>query len=251
VKEYEMTFVKYFRKLMGWCPMKDSLQREKHEENFPGFKLENMSQLVPPSTSLEGKVLKAQVSLSKDNGIAEFAILELIIVIILAIYSSGSSVFKILSLFITYLVLLTLILYNRNTVLLTPEKVIIRRHLFKSLVLRKEDIMKISVSKNKNHSLRWPIRLLYLAVLPMILLQKVEGITRGLQVRETAPDSAKLSLFLVTFIGVAFLLVIYYIFELLTPYQQTLKITTRSDLELWFYTGEPEEMIAILRNEKE
>jgi len=247
-----MVFSKYFRKLMGWCPMKNSLQTERKEDWFSSLNLENGSQLLPPSKSLqEGKVLKAQVSPSKDNGIVEIAILELIIIIISAIYISGNSIFKIFSFFILYLVLLTLILYNHNTVLLTPEKLIIRRHLFKYLVLRKEDIVQISVSKNKNHSFRWPIRVLFLAALPIRLLQEVEEITRDLQMRETAPTSAKLCIFLSQFFVVTYLIVTYYVFELVTPYQQTLKITTRSNLELWFYTAEPEEIIAILRNEKE
>ncbi|HIH74920.1 MAG TPA: hypothetical protein HA306_07005, partial [Methanosarcina sp.] len=61
----------------------------------------------------------------------------------------------------------------------------------------------------------------------------------------------KLTLFLGEFLVVAFLLTLYYILELLTPYKQALKVTTHSDLNLEFYIEEPEELIAVLRNEKE
>lgn len=129
--------------------------------------------------------------------------------------------------------------------MLTPEKIIIRRHLFKSLVLQKEDIERISVSNYKGHSYRWPLRLLILGTLAIRIPQIVESTTRVLQ--ESAPAPSKLSLVLVEFWSIAFVLVIFYIFELLTPYQQILKITTRSNLNLEFYVDEPEEIMGILK----
>jgi hypothetical protein len=251
VKAYEMAFIESLRKKVGWRPMKNSLRNEKQENCFSSFKLENDSQIAPRSAGLqEGKVLKAQVSLSRDGGIAKIVFPALIVFIISAIYISGNSVLDILPFLIMYLAFLALILYNRNTVTLNPEKVIIHRHLFKPLVLRKDDILQISVSKNKNHTYRWPTRLLTLTFLAIQLHRIVEGIIRGLQIRETSPVSAKLTLFLGEFLVVAFLLTLYYIFELLTPYKQTLKVTTHSNLNLEFYIEEPEELIAVLRNEK-
>jgi len=247
-----MVFVKYFRKLMGWCQMKNSLQEERKKDWFCSFKPENRSQIVPPAAGLEeGKVLKAQVSLSRDIGIIRMVIPAMIVFIISGICFYGNFFLDIFPFFIMYLAFLALILYNRNTVMLTPEKVIIRRHLFKPLVLRKDDILQTLASKNKNHSYRWPIRLLFLTALATQLFQAIEGIIRGLQLREAAPVSAKFSLFLGEFQVIAFLLTLYYIFELITPYKRTLKVTTLSDLNLEFYIEKPEELTSILKNETE
>jgi Protein of unknown function (DUF1673) len=248
-----MVFNEYFRKLMGWCPLKDSLQKGRQEEFFSEFKSENGNRLVPSSTGLrESKILKGHAVLSRDLGIVKITLTLLIILIVMTYVSVNSNLDSILHIFysfIQYLALLALILYNRTTVMLTPEKIIIRRYLFKSLILQKEDIAQISVSKNKGHSYRWPLRLLVLATLAIRLPQIVESIIRTLQ--ESAPVSEKFSLVLVQFWSIAFVLVIFYIFELLTPYQQILKITTCSNLNLEFYVDEPEEIMSILKKENE
>ena len=246
-------FTEYFRKLMGWCPMKDSPRKVRKDDFFFWFKSENGNlQLVPSPASLqEGKVLKGHAVLSKDLGIVKITLTLLIILILMIFISVNSNLDPILHIFysfIQYLALLALILYNRTTVMLTPEKVIIRRHLFKSLVLRKEDIAHISISKNKGHSYRWPLRLLVLLALSIQLPQIVESITRTMQ--ESAQASEKFNLVLVLVWSIAFVLVIYYLLELITPYKQILKITTRSNLNLEFYIDDPEEIIGILENEK-
>ncbi len=177
--------VEYIRKLMGWCPMKDSLRKERQEDFFSGFKSENESfQLMPSPAGLqEGKVLKAQ-AMYKGLGIAKILFLMLVALlppIVIPLFGFGfspsptgpdhnvvifdPSLSLILDIYLTlilYLGLLAIILYNRTTVMLTHEKIIIRRHLFKSLVLQKEDIAQISVSKKKGHSYRWLLRLFFL-----------------------------------------------------------------------------------------
>ena len=65
------------------------------------------------------------------------------------------------------------------------------------------------------------------------------------------PDYVELSLFLLNLSVVAIFLVNFYNIELLTPYNQTLKVTTSSNLKLCFYTNEPEEFMGILKKEKE
>ncbi|AKB56395.1 hypothetical protein MSBRM_3397 [Methanosarcina barkeri MS] len=55
--------------------------------------------------------------------------------------SPVGSFFDFFSSLILYLAFLAFILYNRTTVLLIPEKIIICRHIFRSLVLKKEDIV--------------------------------------------------------------------------------------------------------------
>jgi Protein of unknown function (DUF1673) len=262
--------LEHIKKLMGWCPKKDSLRKGRQEDFFSDFKSENESlQLMPyPAGLQEGKVLKAQ-AMYKGLGIAKILFSMLVVLllpIVISLFGFGFSpsptgpdhnvvIFDpnlslILDIYLTlilYLALLAIILYNRTTVMLTHEKIIIRRHLFKSLVLQKEDIVQISVSKNKGHSYRWPLRLLILVTLAIRLTQIVESTTGVL--RESAPVSSKLSLVLVEFWGIAFVLVIFYIIELLTPYQQILKITTHSNLNLEFYVDEPEEIIGILKKE--
>lgn len=231
--------------------MKNSLKKERQEKCFSSFKLENRSQLASfPADLQEGKVLKAHV-LYKGYGIAKIIISALVISLILGLCSSPGSFFYLFSSLIPYLAFLALILYNRTTVRSIPDKIIIRRHLFKSLVLRKEDIVQTSVSKNKSHSYRWPLRLLILAALKIQLPQTVENITRDLQM-EAAPAFVKPSLVLVHFLTVAYVLVIYcYIFEPAVPYKQILKVTTRSNLNLEFYTEEPEEIMTIFKNRSE
>ena len=269
-KAYEMVFTELFRKLMGWCPMKDSLLKGRQEDFISRFKPENKGlQLMPfPAGLQEGKVLTAQ-AMYKGLGLAKILfsmLLALLLTIVIPLFGFGFSpsptgpdhnvvIFDpsfslILDIYLTlilYLALLALILYNRTTVVLTAKGIIIRRHLFKSIVLGKEDIVQISVSKNKGHSYRWPIRLLVLVALAIRLPEIVEIIIRTLQ--ESAPASEIFSLVLVQFWSIAFVLVIYYIFERAAPYKRAIKITTRSNLNLGFYVDEPETIVGILKNE--
>ncbi len=110
--------------------------------------------------------------------------------------------------------------------------------------------MQTSVSKNKGNSLRWPLRLLILIVLAIQLCHTIESIARDLRM-EGAPAFVILSSIMVDFWTVAFAFVLYYIFELTVPYQQILKITTRSNLNLEFYTEEPEEIMTVFKNKNE
>jgi len=115
------------------------------------------------------------------------------------------------------------------------------------IVVEKEDIRQISVTKNRDHSLRWLIRSFYVIFLPLYL---GEGIIKALRNLERSfPDYIVFSLFLVRLAGVAIFLALFYNFELLAPYQQTLKVTTNSNLNLQFYTEKPKELVAILKNE--
>jgi hypothetical protein len=268
-----MIFTEYFRKLMGWCPKKDSLRKGRQEDFFSGFKSENESlQLMPSPMSLqEGRVLKARV-MYKGLGIAKIyftMLLVLLLSIIIPLFGFGFSsptgpdhnvvVFDpglnlILDIYLTlilYLALLALILYNSTTTsMLTPEKIVIRRHLFKSLILQKKDVAQISVSKHKSYSYRWLLRLLLLAAFIFTLNIPIESIKKELSA-ETTPLPYKLIGVLMNFWTVANTLVLYYIFELAAPYRQVLKITTCSNLNLEFYTDEPEEIISILKKENE
>ncbi|MGA9187214.1 MAG: DUF1673 family protein [Methanosarcina sp.] len=65
MKAYEMTFMKYFKKLMGWCPTKNSFQKERQEDYLSDFKLENgnIQLSSSPADLQEGRTLKVQASL--------------------------------------------------------------------------------------------------------------------------------------------------------------------------------------------
>ena len=239
---------------MGWCPMKDSLGKGRQEDSYPCFELENGSIHFgsSPLGPHESRILKLQVSLFPECWAVIIILFTLIISLLLWTYSPEDSFLMILSELILYLPLIPLLLSHRpSTVAVMPEKIIIKRPLRKPVVIEKKDLVQISVTRNENRFLRWPMRLVFLVTLPIILLHTVERIVRDLHLEEAAPFSAKLSLFLLQFFIVAFLLVLYYIFELRAPYQRVLKVTTHSNLKVWIYTEEPEELTAILKNEKE
>lgn len=235
---------------MGWCPMKDSFREERKEGFLPGLEWENRSlQLSSSPASLqEGRIFKAQVSHFPGWGAIIIILFAAVSSFLLWIYSHENSFLFILSQLILYLLLIVpLLSHFSSTVAVMPEKLIIKRPLRKPVVIEKRDIKQISVPKNDNHSLRWPMRLFYLATISIILLHAVERINRDLQLEEAATFSAKLSLFLGKFLVVSFLLVLYYIFELRAHYQRVLKVTMHSNLKVWIYTEEPEELKAFIK----
>ena len=65
------------------------------------------------------------------------------------------------------------------------------------------------------------------------------------------PDYVELSQFLSQLALLAMFLVMFYSSELMAPYQRAIKVTTNSNLRIWLYTEEPEELTAILKREKE
>ncbi len=238
------------KKLMGWCPMKGSLREERQKDCLPGFELENRSvQLSSSPVGLqESRIFKAQVSHFPGWKPVIIILFAAVSSFLLWIYSHENSFLFILSQLILYLPLIVpLLSHFPGTVAVMPEKLIIKRPLRKPFVIEKEDIKQISVPKNDNHSLRWPMRLFYLATISFILLHAVERINRDLQPEEAATFSAKLSLFLGKFLVVSFLFVMYYIFELRAPYQRVLKVTMHSNLKIWIYTEEPEELKAFIK----
>jgi hypothetical protein len=107
----------------------------------------------------------------------------------------------------------------------------------KPVVIEKKDIMQISVTENKLHSLRWVVRLTYASLLVFLFADRIMKALQDLQ-REF-PYYIVINLFLMNFIFVAFLLVQLYKFELMAPYQQMLNATTHSNLKLKFFIGLP------------
>ncbi|AAM07839.1 DUF1673 family protein [Methanosarcina acetivorans] len=214
--------------------------------------MENGSiQLNPsPMDTPESRIPKVQVSLFDFWALiitVFVSIISFITSLLVWAYIPEDSFLIIFSGFVIFLIPLIFFLNRLNTVEVMSGKITIKRPLRKPVVVEKEDIRQISVTRNENHSLRWLIRLFYVIFLPFYL---GEGIIKALRNLERSfPDYIVLSLFLVRLAGVAFFLVLYYNVEILAPYQQTLKITTNSNLNLQFFTEEPEKLVTILKNE--
>jgi hypothetical protein len=242
----------YIKKLMGWCPMKNSFGKRWEEDTFHGFKLRNESiQLdLSPMDPHESRIPKVQVSLFDFWALTItvfVSIISFITSLLVWAYIPEDSFLIIFSGLVIFPIPLIFFLNRPNTVEVMSGKIVIKRPLRKPVVVEKEDIRQISVTKNENHSLRWLIRLFYVIFLPFYLGEGIIETLRNLE--RSFPDYIVLSLFLVRLAGVAFFLVLYYNVEILAPYQQTLKVTTNSNLNLQFFTEEPEELVTILKNE--
>jgi len=234
-----MEFVKYFRKLMGWCPMKAGDWGEKPEKRLQDYSNVNQSLQKIPCRQ-EKKILKIPFSFVWDTGPAKILIPVLICSFVLLIYSPDGSFISLIAVIMLYLAVLLLVLRHRTALEITPDQVILLRPLFRPLMIRKKDIVKCSEKKNENHSLRWAIRLLTPAA---VLFQALELGARTLQkLEESAPLPAKLSLFLLRLWPIALLLVLYYNVEVMAPYPNSLEIITRSKQKLRFYSRNPEEL---------
>lgn len=147
-----------------------------------------------------------------------------------------------------FLIPLMLLLYRPNTVALISGKIIIKRPLHKPFVIEKENITQISVTKNENHSLRWLLRLFFVVCLSVYYSWDNAGfaesgkvISRLCWAQSISVESFGSSNFPCEFLQN----------RTLTLYNQTLKVTTSSNLKLCFYTDEPEKLTGFLKNENE
>lgn len=245
-----MVFVKYFKKLMGRRPTKNSLQKEKQEGCFSDVKLENENiQLSSsPADLQEGRILKVQASLFDWWWVSRLLIITfftLIISLFLWTFSPEDSYLIMFSGLIMFLLPLTFFLTRPNVATVIPGEIIIKQPMRKPIVIEKEDITQISVKKNEGHSLRWLIRLFYVFLFVVTIMMDLRDLER------LAPDYSKLSIFLIKLSKITFFLVLFYNFELLVPYKQTLKVTTRSNLKLWLYIDDPEKFTGFFKKEKE
>ncbi|MGA9189668.1 MAG: hypothetical protein WB014_14175 [Methanosarcina sp.] len=144
-----------------------------------------------------------------------------------------------------FLLPLIFLLNRPNAATVIPGKIIIKQPMRKPVVIEKEDVTQISLTKNESHSLRWLIRLFYVFFFIVTIMMDLKDLER------LASDYSKLSISLTKLSKITFFLVLYYNFELLIPYQRTLKVTTRSNLKLWLFTDNPEELTGFLKKENE
>lgn len=244
-----MFFVKYFKKLMGWCPTKNSLQNERQEGCFSDLKLENENiQLSSPADLQEGRILKVEASLFDWWWVSRLFIITfftLIISLLLWTFSPEDSYLIIFSGLIWFFMPLTFFLTRPNAATVVPGEIIIKQPMRKPIVIEKEDITQISVKKNEGHSLRWLIRLFYVFLFVVTIIMDLRDLER------LTPDYSKLSIFLIKLSNITFFLVLFYNFELLVPYKRTLKVTTCSNLKLWLYTDNPEELTRFLKKDED
>jgi hypothetical protein len=221
----KIVYFEQIKKLMGWCPLKDSLQKGRQGEFFSGFKSENGNlQLMPSSPNpQESRTLKARVSLFDDSWILwvlAVVFFTLIVSLLVWTYNSPEGSFLILfSGLIWFLIPLMFLLNRPNTV--------------------------VSVKKNKDHSYRWLFRLFFITFILLFLSQIILNDLRILG--GSATEYPDISNFLIQFAQVTFFLVLFYNGELVAPYQQVINITTRSNLKLRLYIDELEEIMAIIK----
>lgn len=233
-----MAFIEYFRKFMGWPPLKDSLRKGRNDDFFSEFKHENGNRLISSSTGLqEGRVLRTQVSLFPD--IWDIPIIIFASIIVFMTWTGTYDPFMLLSVFYLCLIPFLLIKYRPGTVTVMPEKIIITRPLRKPVVIQREEIMQISVTENENYSWRWSFHIIFIGCLLLILFLALDR--SGIIFQEP-----------VMYVP---LLLAYYGFKILKPYQCVFKIITRSNLRLWpratlslwLRTEESEEITRILK----
>ncbi|MGI5990846.1 MAG: DUF1673 family protein [Methanosarcina sp.] len=241
------------KKLMGWCPMKNSLRNGREEDNYPDFKLENRNiQLVPSPLDLhESRILKARVSLFDGKWVLIITFFTIIVSLFFWTCIPEGSYLVIFSGLIMFLMPLMLFLNLPNTASVTvmPGKIMIKKPMRKLVVIKKEEIKQISIRRTGNRFGCWLIRLLYVIWIPLYF--KKEIMTTLYDLKMSFPDYIELSQFLGQLALLTMFLIMFYNSELMAPYQQALKVTTNSNLRIWLYTKEPEELIAIFKNENE
>lgn len=244
------------KKLMGWCPTKNSFQNEMQEGCFSNVKLKNGNiQLSSSHEDLqEGRILKVKASLFDWWWVSRLLIITfftLIFSLLFWTFSPEDSYLIIFSGLIMFLLPLTFFLTRPNAATVVPGEIRIKQPMRKPIVIGKEDITQISVKKNEGHSLRWLIRLFYVIAIP---LDFILGIPRNLQyikyIEASFSNYVDFSLLLGHLAVVTIILVLFYNGELLTPYQWALKVTTHSKLKLTFFTNKPEELTSFLKNER-
>lgn len=242
------------KKLMGWCPVKNSLRKGRKEDNYSDFKLEKGNiELGSSSIDLhENRILKVRVSLFDGRWVLWALIITFFTIIVSLFFwtcvPEGSNL-VIFSGLIIFLMPLMLFLNRPNTASVMPGKIIIKKPMHKLTVIKKEDIKQISVRRTGNPIICWLMRLLYVIWMPLYF--KKEIMTTLYDLKMSFPDYVELSLFLSHLALLAMFLVMFYNSELMAPYQQALKVTTNSNLRIWLYTKEPEELIAVFKNENE
>lgn len=248
-----MAFTEYLRKLMGWCPMKDSFRNGRQDCFFSGLKSEkgNFQCESSPVSLQERKALKARASIFDDRWILWLIIIiffTAIVSLFIWVYSPEGSFLILFSGLIWFILPFPFFLNRPNTVAVISGEILIKRPLCKPFILEKEDVTQISVKKNKDHSLRWFFRFLSIACISLYLAVTIMMDLKTLE--RSALEYPDISNFLIQLSFITILLVQYYNGELEMPYQQVINITTRSNLKLRLYIDEPEEIMKILKNEK-
>lgn len=248
---YKIFVLDQIKKLTGWCPMEDSLLKGRQEDFFSGLKSEfGNLQVLAPTSMQESRAFKARASIFDDRWILWLIIIiffTAIASLLLWICSPEDSFLILFSGLIWFLLPLIFFFVRPNTVAVISGKILIRRPLCKPFILKKEDVTQISVKKNKDHSLRWFFRLLFVACMSLYLAVIIMMDLNALE--RSSPEYPEFSTFLIQLSIITVLLVQYYNGELEMPYLQVINITTRSNLKLKLYIDDPEEILGILKNE--
>ncbi len=225
-------FTDNIRRIMGWCPQKDfvgHVRTEKHEHYF----------LTSYETgAYSGKTMKIltdyQWSKILYAGSAAFFIF-----LIEGLVFPNLVFFAVLSILSVFLTALILFIQDRTTIEFTSNAIIIKRPLFKPVEILKDNILKIGVIKNPNNRFRWAIISLVIIALIYGSMNAIDTLSRSMA-RDPVP-------FFILFVFqqstlLIFIIVVAYKWYIRSPYENFLKITSRSKGEVTVYLDNPWEL---------
>lgn len=149
----------HIKKLMGWCPQKDFILENAGIENH---ELYYNSSFQRDTRSEKGTEITADI----DTGIIPAAgLLAFIVLLFFGLIFPILVYFAVFSVFLSYLIQF---IQDRTTLEITSGSIILRRPLFKPVVIPKESILRTEVVKNINYTLRWI--LLPLAIVLIVVM---------------------------------------------------------------------------------
>jgi len=189
-----------------------------------------------------------ELKLHQEKVLVDFSLLDSgIVKILLPIFLLGFifmtiynrySIFDIFIILVCYLAILLLLLQNRSIIEHTHSKIIIRRFLFRPIVIQKNEIIKTQVIKNFAHTTRWIFRLIALIILPIMIAHNINAIhlniEQSLSMLITVANVLSIPLITVMFV------IIFYNFEIRTHYPYSFNVITNKRT-VTFYIDNPEE----------
>lgn len=222
--------IDHLKKLIGWCPQKEfameNIRIKKRELYFDSSFQRNASLERPMKIIADidiGIILAAGL-------VAFFVLLFLGLIFPILVY------FAVLSVFLSYAILF---IQDRTTLEFTSNDMILRRPLFKPVIIQKENVLKAEVVNNINYTLRWI--LLPLAILVIVAL--AFGSKDILYLSGSPRDvSFIISRFSLKGTIILILSVAFYQAYIRSKYPKAIKITSKIKKKITIYVENPQEL---------
>ncbi len=228
--------VEHIRKLMGWCPQKDfALMYAKPEKQEIYFNSTYKKRANPDEKISAIVDIEHELAIIIGRGFV-----ALIILFIASFIFPGLRYFIFLPVFLAALVLL---IHTRTNVEFASNGLIIRRWLFKPVMVSKASILKTEIVTNNNHSMRWSF--LPMAIIVLIFSAKNAMRTIGIiskDIAQGAPIPVFYPLIFAEITMAIFLLVLFYMWKIRLHYSNGLKITLSNSNKITFYADNPLEL---------